>query len=157
MTRLRLIQLLNDADRPYDLTAAGDPRTYRDLATRDGLAAIATYADGIGPSKNLIIPRMPDGALGCPTSLVADAHARKLLVHPWTFRAENDFLPRAQQTAGAPSDRGDLAGELLQFFQTGIDGFFLDQPDLGVRARDAFAHQRVAGAQPNASTGACGR
>ena len=37
MTRLPIIQLLDATGAPYDLRAAGDPRTYRDLATPKGL------------------------------------------------------------------------------------------------------------------------
>jgi glycerophosphoryl diester phosphodiesterase len=142
MTQLPLIQLLADSGRPQDLVLAGDPRTYRDLATAEGLTGIAAYANGIGPSKNLIMPRTPDGALGASTSLVRDAHARGLLVHAWTFRAENYFLPQPYRAGGAPSDRGDMASEVHQFLAAGIDGLFADQPDLGVRARDAFVKAR---------------
>lgn len=39
--------------------AAGDPRSYADLVTPDGLAFVATYADGIGACKNVLIPRDP--------------------------------------------------------------------------------------------------
>src|SRR5436305_1675960 len=66
--------------------------TFADLATPQGLAAIAGYADGIGPSKRLIVPAGPDGRLLPPTSLVADAHRAGLVVHPWTFRSEAAFL-----------------------------------------------------------------
>ena len=37
---------------------------------------------GLGPDKDLIIPRRADGSLGEPTTLVADAHAAGLVVHP---------------------------------------------------------------------------
>jgi glycerophosphoryl diester phosphodiesterase len=30
--------------------------------------------------------------------------------------------------------RGNLEGELARFLAAGVDGFFTDQPDLGVRA-----------------------
>jgi glycerophosphoryl diester phosphodiesterase len=142
MTKLRLIQLLNDSGRPFDLVLAGDPRTYRDLAAPEGLTDVAAYADGIGPNKNLLVPRTPDGALAEPTSLVADAHARGLLVHAWTFRAENYFLPQPYRSSGAQGDRGDMGKEVQQFLEAGIDGFFADHPDLGVRARDAFVSAR---------------
>jgi glycerophosphoryl diester phosphodiesterase len=89
MTAVRLVQLLEAADRrPYDLAAAGDARTYADLITRRGLAEIAGYADGIGPFKRLIVPESEDKALKAPTTLVSDAHAAGLLVHPYTFRSE---------------------------------------------------------------------
>jgi glycerophosphoryl diester phosphodiesterase len=75
MTRLPLVQLIDAAGKPFDFTAAGDPRTYADLVKPTGLAEIARYADGIGPNKNLIIPRNADGTLAAPTALVADAIA----------------------------------------------------------------------------------
>src|SRR2546427_8546840 len=56
------------------------------------LAEIARYANGIGPSKSMVIP-VVQGANAAPTALVADAHRAGLLVHPWTLRPENAFLP----------------------------------------------------------------
>jgi glycerophosphoryl diester phosphodiesterase len=128
LTELPLVQLIEASGTPYDLVASGDSRTYADLVTPKGLEEIAAYASCIGPSKSLIIPRDADGKLGRPTSLVADAHAAGLGVHPWTFRAESAFLP-----AGV-----DLQGELREFLATGMDGFFTDQADVGVAARDAY-------------------
>jgi glycerophosphoryl diester phosphodiesterase len=141
MTALRLVQLIDDVGRPFDLTLAGDPRDYRSLATPAGLAGIAGYAAAIGVNKQLIRPRTAEGALGPPTMLVADAHAAGLRVHGWTFRAENHFLPPVFRTGDAAADprgAGDSAGEIHAFLATGMDGFFTDHPDHGVRARDAF-------------------
>jgi glycerophosphoryl diester phosphodiesterase len=129
LTRLPRVQLIEAAGAPYDLARSGDPRTYADLITPEGLEEIAAYASGIGPAKALVAPRAADGSLLEPTSLVADCHAAGLSVHPWTFRAEPAFLP-----AGL-----DLRGELRAFLAAGVDGFFTDQPDIGVSARDAFA------------------
>jgi glycerophosphoryl diester phosphodiesterase len=92
------------------------------------LEEVAAYASCIGPAKSLLIPRGGDGKLAGPTSLVRDCHAAGLQVHPWTFRAESAFLPPGL----------DLEGELSEFLALGMDGFFTDQPDVGVRARDAF-------------------
>lgn len=138
MTQLPRVQLIEEGGAPYDFTAAGDVRGYRDLITPSGLAEIAGYAQAIGPSKSLIIPRTAGEQLGAPTRLVADAHEAGLKVHPWTFRAENHFLPAALRSGAAASERGDLTAELLSFLRLGIDGFFTDQPDIGVAARDAF-------------------
>jgi glycerophosphoryl diester phosphodiesterase len=143
-TGVRLIQLMESTGRPFDFAHRGDRRTYADLATAAGLAQIATYADGIGPDKALVIPRDADGRLAAPTSLVADVHAAGLRVHPWTFRAENDFLP-ADFHAGDPSApdvprlHGNLEGELAAFFAAGVDGVFADFPDVALKVRATLA------------------
>jgi glycerophosphoryl diester phosphodiesterase len=146
-TRLPLVQLIVVVGAPYDLVVAGDPRTYADLVTPEGLAEIASYADGIGPSKNLIVPRDAAGNLLEPTTLVRDAHRAGLVVHPWTFRRENSFLPldfRQGDPAspfylGAP---GDLPAELRLFFRLGVDGVFSDNPDTAVATRHQFFTRR---------------
>ncbi|MFB9309632.1 glycerophosphoryl diester phosphodiesterase [Agromyces hippuratus] len=130
-TDVRLAQLINSSGRPYDFTVAGDARTYADLATPAGLAEIATYAEGVGVEKSLVIPRTAAGTLGAPTTLIADAHAVGLEVHGWTFRRENAFLPAEFRSSADPAGIGDLAGELSEFLDAGLDGFFSDNPDLG--------------------------
>lgn len=137
MTRVRLVQLISDTGKPYDFVVANDPRTYADLAKPAGLKEIAGYAAGIGPNKNLIIPRA-QGFLGTPTTLVSDAHNVGLVVHAWTFRAENTFLPNEFRSSTDPTGIGNLAGEITRFLELGLDGFFTDQPDIGVRARNEF-------------------
>ncbi|RPI44084.1 MAG: glycerophosphodiester phosphodiesterase, partial [Betaproteobacteria bacterium] len=108
------------------------------LATAAGLRDIAHYAHGVGPHKNLVIERTPARHLGAPTRFVADAHAAGLLVHAWTFRAENAFLPAEFRHGDAPSQRGDAQSEMLTFLRAGIDGLFTDQADIGVAARAAL-------------------
>jgi glycerophosphoryl diester phosphodiesterase len=127
LTQLPLVQLIEAAGAPYDFVQGGDLRTYADLLTPKGLEEIAGYAACIGPAKQLVIPRDGEGRLTQPTSLVADSHAAGIRVHPWTFRAEREFLPRGM----------DLEGELREFLAAGMDGFFTDQPDVGVWARNA--------------------
>jgi glycerophosphoryl diester phosphodiesterase len=125
MTDLPLIQLLEATGRPRD-----DRRTYRELASPAGLAEIATYADGIGPNKRLIVPERPDRSLEAATSLVEDAHRAGLLVHPWTFRSDEPFL--------SPDYQGEPEREYEQFFALGVDGVFSDFPDVALRARERF-------------------
>ena len=93
-----------------------------------GLKAIAAYADGIGPNKAMVIPRGALGSLAEPTSLVRDAHAEGLKVHPWTFRRENYFLPLGNKGGVNPAGHGDLGAEIAAYLATGIDGLFSDNP-----------------------------
>jgi glycerophosphoryl diester phosphodiesterase len=139
-TRVPLVQLLDATGRPYDFVVAGDPRTYADLATPEGLAEIATYADGVGPNKNLIVPRDAAGNLLDPTSFVRDAHRAGLVVHPWTFRKENSFLPNDFRQGNPASPEflratGDAPAEFRLFFRLGVDGLFSDHPDTAVASR----------------------
>jgi glycerophosphoryl diester phosphodiesterase len=140
LTRVPLVQLLDATGKPYDFVVSGDPRTYADLATREGLAEIATYADGVGVNKNLIVPRDAQNRLGTPTQLLRDAHHAGLIVHGWTFRRENTFLPedfRAGNPASAVylAATGDFPAELRLFYGLGIDGVFSDNPDVAVAVR----------------------
>ena len=114
LTSLPLVQLL----------AAGPPAAEHTDA--QALAVVASYARAIGADKDLVIPRDSAGNLLAASSLVADAHAAGLLLHAWTFRAEQTFLP-----ANIP----DAAAEYGVFYATGLDGVFTDQPDLAVAAR----------------------
>lgn len=74
--------------------------------------------------------------MAAPTPVIADAHERGLVVHGWTFRAENQFLPTEHRSRTDPNAIGDMAGEVRAFVAAGMDGFFTDQPDLGVAALD---------------------
>lgn len=110
LTRVRLIQLVSTA---ATLDAAG-------------LKDIASYADGVGVEKRLIVPVGADGALGTPTDLVARAHALGLQVHVWTLRIDKEFLPAGYQ--------GRAEAEFEQFRALGVDGLFTDFPDVAARA-----------------------
>ncbi|SFP22658.1 glycerophosphodiester phosphodiesterase [Ectopseudomonas composti] len=135
LTPLRLVQLLWIEGQPYDQQVRGSGLGYQQMITPEGLQNIASYAAGIGPEKGMVIPRDAAGNLSAPTSLVADAHAAGLKVHPYTFRAENAFLPSSLRTGSDPVERGDIDAELRAFLATGIDGLFIDQPDIAVRLR----------------------
>jgi glycerophosphoryl diester phosphodiesterase len=112
-----------------------DSRSYADYLTPAGLHELSTFVDGIGPDKNQIIPRRPDGTLGTPSPLVANAHRAGLVLHPYTFRAENTFLPTNLQVGTDPTGYGRAIDEDLAFLRAGIDGFFTDQADIGVLSR----------------------
>jgi len=130
--------------QPYDFVAGGDSRTYGDLRSPEGLADVAEYADGIGPWKRMIVSvesvdlngdgeaddvngdtliNDADKSLTEPTSLIKDAHAAGLLVHPYTFRNEDQYL--------ASDYNGNPELEYEQFFSLGVDGLFTDFPGTG--------------------------
>jgi glycerophosphoryl diester phosphodiesterase len=134
LTDVRLVQLADCSGAPYDLGVAGAPRTYADLLTPAGLRSITRYADGVGVCKNALIPRNADGSLAAPSPVIRDAHRAGLIVHTWTFRRENQFLPLDFRVGTDPNAVGDLVGEIRVFVAAGIDGFFTDNPDLGVAA-----------------------
>jgi glycerophosphoryl diester phosphodiesterase len=146
LTKISLILLIDEEGKPYDFVISKDPRTFNDMIKPAGLAEIATYAQGIGPNKNLIVPRDSKGHQLPPTSLVADAHKVGLLVHPWTFRNENAFLP-LDLRSGNQSDPdagqyyGDAFAEYKLFYALGVDGVFSENPDTALEARKARIKQ----------------
>ncbi len=134
-------------DKPYDFAVAGDKRTFITMLTPAGLAEIKTYADGIGPWKPYLISSKGTDANGDgkpddvnkdgvvderdrtmlpATSVLKDAHAAGLVVHPFTFRNEAKRL--------ASDFKGDPAAEYKLFFQLGVDGVFSDFTDTAVKA-----------------------
>ncbi|TPG10928.1 glycerophosphodiester phosphodiesterase [Sphingomonas oligophenolica] len=127
MTKIRLIQLTAGEGGPAD----GAAPSYAAMLTPAGLTQIATYAYGIGPDK----AQLWQGEV--PTTLVADAHAAGLRVHPWTYRAEGYFLPGRFRRGDDPRAHGDLRGEIESAITQGVDGFFTDFPLVGAAARDA--------------------
>ena len=70
-------------------------------------------------------PLEKSGALGEPTTLVADAHAAGLFVHVWTLRADPSFLPKGYG--------GDPEAEVRRMIELGVDGVFTDFPDIARR------------------------
>ncbi|MEO6236661.1 MAG: glycerophosphodiester phosphodiesterase [Vicinamibacterales bacterium] len=112
LTRVRLVQLV-------DVRAA-------DRLTDAGLKAVAAYADGIGPDKQLVIPVSADRTVGPPTDLIARAHAAGLLVHIYTIRVDKEFL--------SPTYEGHPEKEFEAFRALGVDGVFTDFPDVAAKA-----------------------
>ena len=110
-----------------------------DFTQPAAFAAIAEYADAVGPWKRHIVgARRGEGPeasaddtdrtrrLTTPTRFVGLAHAAGLAVHPWTFRDEPRHL--------AADYAGDPAAEYRQFAALGVDAVFSDFPDTAVKA-----------------------
>ncbi len=124
--------------------------TYGALITQPVLDWMkANYASGIGPWKVNLLPRTAldtkidangDGKAelgtrnnGLVSPLLGRALKAGLLVHPYTLRAEEPFLT---QTANSISQTA--LAEAVQLYGMGVHGFFIDQPDVGVAAREVF-------------------
>jgi glycerophosphoryl diester phosphodiesterase len=143
-TKAPKIQLVSAEGGPAD-----DPATtYAAMISNAGLAQIATYAAGIGPQKTMIIPQSSDGTPLPATDLIDRAHAEGLALHPWTFRAENYFLPKDMRRGDLadqvfPRLAGDLAAECQRFLELGVDGLFSDNPGIAVVARDLWIESKT--------------
>ena len=135
---LKTIMTLSKAPRIQLMSPEGGPTdqavTYRQMASAAGLKDVAAYANGVGPDWSMVVPTV-DGGLGPATSLVADAHAAGLAVHPWTVRAENAFLPPKLRHGANPADVGDVNAVYKALYAAGVDGLFSDFPGLAVKAR----------------------
>ncbi|MFD7531161.1 MULTISPECIES: glycerophosphodiester phosphodiesterase [unclassified Streptomyces] len=130
----RVVLLSGAGERPWDFVTSGDPRTVADLVKPAGLKWMASFAQGIGPTLDLVIPKDSAGRLTEPTTLVRDAHAQGLVLHPYTMRNENTFLPADFRRGTDPNAYGDAFGAFRAYFATGIDGIFSDNPDTALLA-----------------------
>lgn len=116
---LKLIQLLGENEPGINYDA---------MRTPEGLAEIAKYADGIGPSIEHIGGEDPETGAIRIGPLVNEAHKLGLQVHAYTVR--KDALP------DFVTSFDDLMDFL--FVTADVDGVFTDFPDLGVKYRDSI-------------------
>lgn len=113
-TKLPLIQLIGENSWGEDSKV-----DYTFLQSPAGLDHIASYAQGIGPWVPQIFQGKSPGGEVLLSNLVQEAHARKLLVHPYTLRED-----------ALPSGVGGFTELLcILFDQAKVDGAFSDFPD----------------------------
>lgn len=120
------IYLIESRGKPFDLVSAlgRQAPAYAVAVTPGGLDQLAGTVDGISVSKRML--------LAPGNTIVADAHARGLRVFTWTCRPENTFLDPRFRVGAATSAFGDYEAEWREIADTGVDGVFVDHPDLGV-------------------------
>lgn len=128
------IYLLEAAGRPYDLLAQHGKAapTYARTASPAGLDGLVGRVDGISVDKRMILAPDKLGRLTGPSAVVADAHDRGLRVFTWTCRPENSFLIGQFRGHGGAAAFGDWESEWAVIRDAGVDGVFVDHPDLGV-------------------------
>ena len=131
-----------------------DAPTYGDLTSQAAIAAISSYASGLGPWKNNILLREGidtpvdgngDGVAEITTQLTGEifplidrAHEAGLQVHPYTLRDEERFL--TLNPDGTPQTPEE---EYEQLIAIGADGFFTDFPRTGDPVRDRLVADEV--------------
>jgi glycerophosphoryl diester phosphodiesterase len=109
----QLVQLIGNNSWLESLT------NYDALRSPEGIASIAEVADGIGPHLSHLAELEAVDGVPVATDLAGLARESGLLIHPYTFRAD-DIPP-----GFASFD------DLVQFFvdDIGVDGLFTDFPD----------------------------
>ncbi len=115
----KLVQLVKPNGGPADEPSM----RYADMKSPSGLALIAEYAAGLGPTITDVLNE--DGS---PGALVQDAKTAGLQVHVWTLRRENAFLPPALQSSDIPSDAGAFDQLMQLLIKAEVDGIFTDNP-----------------------------
>jgi glycerophosphoryl diester phosphodiesterase len=141
-----LRRLASLTDVPLVQLFAGPAPRCRDRLTTARLRDVATYAAGVG------VPCAAALAEGSEP-LVELAHTAGLVVHAWTARDENRFLPQPYRIGGDPDGRGDGAAHAEALLEAGVDGLFTDQPDTAVRARRSWLERRGSRLEPAAALG----
>jgi len=126
---LRLVQLMGETswDMTFQPDAEGklEPYDYDWMYQEGGMQRIATYADGIGPWKPMVIEDSSTRDDIKVTPMVEKAHAQGLIVMPYTFRLDEGRIP------DWASDYDDM---LRAFFvDARVDGVFTDYPDRAVQ------------------------
>lgn len=126
--------LLEADGAPHDLVAVegARARSYSEWMSAVGLAELSRRVDGVSVDKRMILDPTRDADGGA--DVVRAAHDRDLAVFTWTARPENAFLSRRHRRGGGRSAWGDYAGEWAELAASGVDGVFVDHPDLGMRA-----------------------
>ena len=93
------------------------------IVTSTLAAEIAGYANGAGPSKNLL--KSADD--------VATFHKAGLVIHPYTFRGTTSANARRPLNETLPSGetlRANIIADIQRYVAFGIDGGFTDYPEL---------------------------
>lgn len=116
--QLKLVQLLGENEWQESAT------DYERLKTAEGLQSLAGTVDGIGPWIGQLVHMSGIDGQPVSTGLASVAHAAGLVVHPYTFRADQ-LAPGFETMA-----------EMVSWFveKLSIDGLFTDFPDQALAA-----------------------
>ncbi|MCL4154130.1 UNVERIFIED_CONTAM: hypothetical protein GTU68_035962 [Idotea baltica] len=133
--QVKLVQLIAMTDWQETLIYQQNKTTaynYDWMLQPSGMQKIATYADGIGPWKPMLVNTKSQPVKS--NGLLEAAHKAGLVVHPYTFRADSGRIPEYAQ------DFDDLLK--IFYFDIGVDGLFTDYPDKAVQFLDKRDHNK---------------
>ena len=124
---LKLVQLIAMTSWNETVTYKGEeaiPYSYDWMLKPENMKKIAQYADGIGPWRPMLVTESENGSFAQSNGLTEAAQKAGLLVHPYTFRADEGKVPKYAKDFQT----------LLRFFyfDIGVDGVFTDFPDKAV-------------------------
>ncbi|GAA1843777.1 glycerophosphodiester phosphodiesterase family protein [Agromyces salentinus] len=146
------VLLVEGSGAPADLvrSAGASAPSYDSFVTAAGLRSLAGRFDGVSVGVGRLLggdtgSGAPAGGQESPlrgARLVNAAHESGLDVFTWTLRPENRFLPAAYRRGKGKAAWGDWTGAFGDVLATGVDGVFVDHPDLGVEARALATESR---------------
>ncbi len=122
---LKLVQLITTSDSKETQEQQNGKwvnYSYDWMFKPEAMKTIAQYADGIGPDYHMLIAEGSTKGHVQLTNMVNEAHQNRLVVHPYTVRA--DRLPA---WAGSVDELYDVL-----YNQAHVDGLFTDFPDKAV-------------------------
>lgn len=128
----RLVFLLESEGAPADEVATVGSRahTYEWYRSDAGLDVLRGRVHGVSLAKRDLLQHGFGGRVVGVQDVVERAHKRGLSVFTWTLRPENRFLSPGFRRGSAPDAWGDWQAEWQLILSTGVDGVFLDHPDL---------------------------
>jgi len=121
---IKLVQLIAHTDWNETMRIKDGkliPYNYDWLFSSQGMAEVATYADGIGPWIPMLVSKKSTPEHILESELLREARENSLLIHPYTFRKEKNKIPPFAKDFD----------HLLEIFlvQLKVDGVFSDHPD----------------------------
>ena len=129
--KAQLVFLTESIGTPADEVALGTgARSWPWYRSDEGLDLLVGRVHGISVAKADLLAFDGRGRKTGATDLVQRAHERGLIVYTWTLRPENAYLNAAHTRAGGKGAAGDWRTEWAQVIATGVDGIFVDHPDL---------------------------
>ena len=124
---IKLIQLIAYTQEHETMVYHGEDAVTYDygwMFQAGAMKKIARYADGIAPSKAMLVDENSTRSDLLLSGMTKEAHDAGLVVHPYTFRLDAGEIP-------AYAENFD---DLLKIFyyEVGVDGLFTDFPDRAV-------------------------